>query len=140
MKGRCDCRVSQLIAEDRVGGAVAHDASCSQYKEQPVLRPAAAPGGIAPEELAAIRGRAGTDDIFGSRSVHATMVFDDAVRDRKKLLRYIAHLELNQHCSIHGECQVCRANRIAGDPRVCVTSPAGGLIEAGACNAGVAAK
>jgi hypothetical protein len=55
---------------------------------------------------------------------------DDAQKDRRKLLHYIEQLEQRPNgCSVHGECPVCRANRVAGDPRVVVTQASGGTVD-----------
>jgi hypothetical protein len=44
---------------------------------------------ITPLELIAIIERSETDDMFGSRSIHATALYDDAQKDRRKLLALV---------------------------------------------------
>lgn len=44
---------------------------------------------ITQAELAEILERSRTDEIFGSRSIHATALYDDAQKDRRKLLHLL---------------------------------------------------
>jgi hypothetical protein len=53
--------------------------------------------------------------------IHGKPMDGDCSECAENLKRNIERAELRGGwCSVHGECPHCRANRIAGDPRVCV--------------------